>query len=135
MPVVTPVTDPETLRALTTRLTSIQEACREYVTQGEGARKVTFASIRIAADAVAALVEDAPGAEEVREGVNAIHAAVDELAARYGGDEPGLCRVCATQLQEVPLGGSGRLAYCTRCPTPILEAVRSISALTGVDTL
>ena len=129
--------DPETLRALTSRLTGIQQSCREYVTQAEGARKMTFASIRIAADAVAALVDDAAAAvaRDVRAEVNAIHAAVDELAGRYGGDAPDRCRVCAAELHEAPLRGGGRLAYCTRCPSPILEAVRSISDLTGADTL
>lgn len=125
-------------REITTLLTRIQDACRVYPTQSEGARKMTFATIRTAAETVGAVSEDAfPSnvSEEVRRQVNEISAALDELADRFGSDDPELCGACAKTLATAQLGGGRVMAYCTYCPTPILTAVREISDLTGVDVL
>lgn len=124
--------------AIARHLNRIQEACREYVTQGERARKMTFASIRIAADAIAALSDEdaaSPETDQVHQRVNDIQAAVDELAERFGSDEPGACRVCGRPLREARLAGGEALAYCANCPEPILAAVREVSDLTGADVL
>lgn len=124
--------------AIARHLTRIQEACREYVTQGERERKMTFASIRISADAIAALSDEdvaSAQADEVHHRVNDIHAAVDELAERFGSEEPGACRVCGRPLREVRLAGGEALAYCANCPEPVLAAVRGISDATGADVL
>lgn len=130
--------DPATVAEISSRLEQIQAACREYVVQSEAERKMTFASIRIAADAVAALCEESsrgPLGERVREEVNAINAEVDELAGRFGSDEPGRCRVCGAPLQTAGLSGGDHLSYCTSCPRGILGAVREVSDLTGAEAL
>ena len=128
----------EFARELSTYLTRIQELCREYPTQPDGPRKMTFASIRIAADSIAAVSEDqlpSAGAADVREHTNAIQASVDDLADRFGSDNPARCRACAKTLRRVSLGGGNELAYCEHCPREILEAVRAISDLTGAEVL
>ena len=133
-----PTHDADAAREIARHLVAIQQSTREYVVQPEAARKMTFASIRIAADAVATAADDdlAGGvADDVREQVNAIQAAVDDLADRYGSDEPGHCRVCGRRLETAALSGADQLSYCTHCPTPLLDAVREISDLTGADTL
>lgn len=125
-------------REIGERLADIQEACRRYPTQPEGERKMTFASIRIAADAVATLADDAYAADvadDVRTAVNEIRAGVDELADRFGTDEPGRCGVCARPLATAALPGGDTLAYCAHCPQPIQDAVRDISDRCGADLL
>lgn len=119
-------------------LTRIQEACRAYPTQGESARKMTFATIRTAADTIASITADAgrPAvAEGVQRCVNRVNACLDGLADRYGSDEPDACRACGSALRSAQLGGGTVLRYCTRCPSDILEAVRDISDLTGAEVL
>ncbi len=128
----------QTQREITTLLTRIQEACRAYPTQSEGERKMTFATIRTAAETVGAVTEDtfsASLAEEVRREVNQLTSALDELADRSGAVDAALCGACAKTLATAKLGGGRVMRYCTFCPTPILTAVREISDLTGVDVL
>ena len=99
---------------------------------------MTFATIRTAAETVGAVAEDAYAAsvaEEVRARVNEITAALDELADRFGSDDPGSCRACAKPLAKANLGGGRELAYCTHCPSGMLAAVREISDLTGAEVL
>ena len=120
------------------RLGQIQAGCRAYVDESDAARKMTFAGIRIAADAIGSLCEgsdDGSVADRVREQVNRINAEIDELAARYGSEEPGRCAVCGAELSRVGLYGGGDLQYCVRCPSGILDAVREISDLTGAEVL
>ena len=125
-------------REVAHHLTHIQNLCREYPTQAGEARRLTFASIRIAAEAIATLADDALGearAGEVREQVIAITGSLDELSDRFGSDDPDRCRACGKPLTDVALGGGRTLRYCTHCPTDILEAVREISDLTGAEVL
>jgi len=131
--------DAATTREIAGLLTQIQQACREYPTQTADARRMTFASIRIAGDAIGTLSDDAlPGevAGDVRQQVIAITTEVDRLGDQFGSDKAGRCRACGNQLADtqLPRGGE-RLYYCTNCPTGILDAVREISDLTGAETL
>ena len=119
-------------------LTHIQDLCREYPTQTGQQRRLTFASIRIAAEAIATLADDSlveARAHDVREQVIQITSSLDELSDRYGSDDPDRCGACATKLTTVSLSGGRTLRYCTNCPTEILEAVREISDLTGGEVL
>ena len=123
---------------LTALLTRIQEACRAYPTQDDRARKLSFATIRTAADTIGSVAESELAgavAEGVRVQVNAVTGALDELGDRWGSEEHGLCRACGAPLASVPVGGGQVVAYCTRCPREILDAVREISDLTGADVL
>lgn len=123
---------------IATLLTRVQEATRVYPTQTEGERKMTFATIRTAAETVGTLAEDtfARGdAEAVRRHVNAITAQLDELADRFGSDAPERCGACGKVLAKADLGPGEELRYCTHCPTPILAAVREISDVTGAEVL
>ncbi len=132
------IQDADTLQEITAHLTRIQNACREYPTQAATERRMTFASIRIAADAIGTIADDVlrpEQASDVREQVIAITSSVDDLADRFGSDERGDCHVCGQRLEEAGLGSGNSLRYCTNCPAPILEAVRQISDLTGADVL
>ena len=127
-----------TTAEIATLLTRIQEATRVYPTQAEGARRMTFATIRTAAETVGTLAEDTYAgsvAEEVRHHVNAITGALDELGDRFGSEEAGRCRACGRALAKARLGAGGEMAYCTYCPQPILEAVREVSDVTGAEVL
>ena len=129
---------PAILRQLTELLNSIQNRCREYVTQDDHTRKMTFAGIRTSAETVGALAEDEMNRDEallVRHQVHAITQQLDELLNRSGSDEPGRCRACGHPVTTVELGASDRMSYCTHCPAPMLEAVREISDLTGAEIL
>lgn len=129
---------PEATAEIVTLLTRIQDATRVYPTQGEGARRMTFATIRAAAETVGTVVEDeydTPAAEAVRAHVNQITAALDDLVDRFGSEERGSCRACGRALTTVTLGRHDELAYCTHCPAPILDAVREISDATGAEVL
>ena len=128
----------ETTVEIATLLTRIQEATRVYPTQTEGARRMTFATIRTAAETIGTLAEDTYAtnvAEEVRLHVNTITGALDELGDRYGSEEPGRCRACSRPLSKASLGVGGEMAYCTHCPQAILEAVRGVSDVTGAEVL
>ncbi len=130
-------TDP-VRREITTLLTRIQDACRVYPTESSAARKLTFATIRTAAETVGAVSEDTYAtttAEDIQRQVNEITATLDELADRFGSDDPDRCGACAKTLTTARLGGGRVMTYCTYCPTPMLSAVREISDLTGVDVL
>ncbi len=129
---------PPIQRELATLLTRIQDTCRVYPTESTAARKMTFATIRTAAETVGNVVEDAYGtsvAEDVQRRVNEITSALDELADRFGSEDPALCGACAKTLTSAKLGGGRVMYYCSHCPTPILAAVQEISDLTGVDVL
>ena len=119
-------------------LTYLQNLSREYVTQGPQARKMTFASMRTAAETIATLADDyfsSDRATDIRRQVHQITQQLDELLSRFGSDAPNKCRACGHQLMEANLGFGESLKYCTHCPTPILEAVREISDLTGAEVL
>ena len=130
--------DPEVTREIATLLTRIQDATRVYPTQTERARRMTFATIRTAAETVGTLAEDAYAAsvaEEVRAHVNEITAALDDLGDRFGSEEPDRCRACGRALSVAALGGGSTMRYCTHCPQPILTAVREVSDATGAEVL
>ena len=130
--------DPATAREIATLLTRIQDATRVYPTQTEGQRKMTFATIRTAAETVGTLAEDeltTAEAEAVRREVNAITAQLDELSDRFGSDDQERCGACGQVLAKAALGAGDELRYCTHCPTPILSAVREISDVTGAEVL
>ena len=130
--------DARTVREIADRLGQIQTGCRAYVDQPDVARKMTFAGIRIAADAIGSLCEESDDpllADRIRGEVNRINAEIDELAGRFGSDEAGRCAVCGAELQGARLPGGSVLRYCVRCPTGILDAVRVISDLTGAEAL
>jgi len=125
-------------REVQPHLARIQELCREYPTQAADDRKMSFASIRIAADAIVTLGEDyleGSALEAVRDAANDVHAEVDKLADRSGDDSKDRCSACGAELHRTTLPGSGTLEYCTRCPERILEAVGVISDATGADIL
>ena len=128
----------EVTAEIATLLTRIQEVTRVYPTQAEGARRLTFATIRTAAETIGTVVEDAYEArvaEVVRGYVNAITGTLDELGDRYGSEEEGRCRACGRELARARLGAGAELTYCTHCPRPILEAVRGASDVTGAEVL
>ena len=128
----------ENTREIAGHLTRIQQLCREYVTQPESQRKMTFASIREAADTIATLGFDGFGeslANDVQAEVNVINGSIDDLSDRFGSDEEGRCHVCATELAEIGVGGGQTMRYCGNCPTEILDAVRAISDLTSAEVL
>ncbi len=130
--------DPTIAREFADLLTYLQNLSREYVTQGPQQRKMTFASMRTAAETIATLADDfynADRATDIRKQVHQITQQLDELLNRFGSDAPGECRACGHVLAEARLGFGGSLKYCTHCPTPILEAVRDISDLTGAEVL
>ena len=130
--------DPVVTAEIASLLTRIQEATRVYPTQGEAARRMTFATIRTAAETIGTLADDeytATAADEVREQVNAITASLDDLVDRYGSEEADKCRVCARPLAKVRLCGGEELAYCTYCPGAMLAAVRALSDVTGAEVL
>ena len=130
--------EPSVVAEIATLLTRIQEATRVYPTQGESARRMTFATIRTAAETIGALADDeypTAVADEVRTHVNAITASLDDLSDRFGSDEPNRCRVCAKPLVRVGLGRGEELAYCTHCPREMLSAVRAVSDATGAEVL
>lgn len=119
-------------------LTRIQEGCRSYPTQRDAERRLSFATIRTAAETIGSLAEDdlaAELADDVRSAVNRLTAALDDLSDSFGSDADGHCRCCGQVLAKAPLGGGSTLRYCTRCPTDMLEAVREISDLTGAEVL
>ena len=123
---------------IATLLTRVQDATRVYPTEGEADRKMTFATIRTAAETVGTLAEDELAtsvAETVRTQVNAITAQLDELADRFGSDDPERCGACGQVLATARLGFGEELRYCTHCPAPILAAVREISDATGAEVL
>ena len=128
----------ETEKVIGLLLNRIQEACRSYPTQSDGERKMTFATIRTTADTIAAVCEGelaSRTADEVRNQVNVITASLDELGNLWGGDDADSCQACGARLVSAKLGEGRLLRYCVRCPSDILEAVRTISDLTGADTL
>lgn len=99
---------------------------------------MTFASMRTAAETIATLADDefsSDKANDIRKQVHRITQQLDELLDRFGSDAPNECRACGHQLSEVNIGFGESLKYCTNCPTPMLEAVREISDLTGADVL
>lgn len=123
---------------IATLLTRIQDACRAYPTESERQRKMTFATIRTAAETTAAVCTDALPealADDVQRQVNHITAALDDLSDRFGSDDVQQCGACGTPLAKAQLGGGRLMAYCTNCPTDILDAVREISDITEVDIL
>jgi len=131
-------TDPQITKEFAGLLTYLQNLCREYVTQGPQARKMTFASMRTAAETIATLADDfynSDRANDIRKQVNQITQQLDELLNRFGSDAPGECRACGHQLAEANIGFGESLKYCTHCTSPILEAVREISDLTGAEVL
>ncbi len=115
-------------------LDRISSGCRTYVLQGENARKLTFADMQEAADSVATLADDSYGhgrARQVRKHAMEIVAHVDNLAQRFGSEEPGGCRVCGQPLVEVVLDkrSGDTMRYCNDCPSAILNEIREIEDL------
>lgn len=130
--------DPDVSAEFTMLLTRIQNLCREYVTQDGHGRQMTFASIRIAAEAMGTLADDSYRAEDantIRKQVIKITASVDDLTNLFGSEEPGFCRVCGKPLRIANLYGGATLEYCSFCPQDILDGIREISDLTGADSL
>lgn len=130
--------DPQIAREFAGYLTHLQNLCREYVTQGPQARKMTFATMRTAAETIATLGDDAFNADratDIRKNVHQITHQLDELLNRFGSDAPGNCKACGHVLSKANIGFGESLEYCTNCPAPILEAVREISDLTGAEVL
>lgn len=130
--------DPKIAREFADLLTYLQNLSREYVTQGPQERKMTFASMRTAAETIATLADDFYGSDratDIRKQVHQITQQLDELLNRFGSDAPGECRACGHPVVEASIGFGESLKYCTHCPTPILDAVRDISDLTGAEVL
>jgi len=130
--------DPQTAREFAGHLTHLQNLCREYVTQGPQARKMTFATMRTAAETIATLGDDsfnADRAADIRKNVHQITYQLDELLNRFGSDAQGNCRACGSLLEKANIGFGESLEYCTNCPSLILDAVREISDLTGAEVL
>jgi len=99
---------------------------------------MTFATMRTSAETIATLADDffsADRATDIRKNVHQITHQLDELLNRFGSDAPNHCRACGKELSNANIGFGASLAYCTYCPTPILEAVREISDLTGAEVL
>lgn len=99
---------------------------------------MTFATMRTAAETIATLGDDAFNADratDIRKNVHQITHQLDELLNRFGSDAPGNCKACGHVLSKANIGFGESLEYCTNCPSPILEAVREISDLTGAEVL
>ena len=99
---------------------------------------MTFATMRTSAETIATLADDffdADRATDIRRNVHLITHQLDELLNRFGSDALNACRACGHALSNANIGFGESLEYCTHCPTPILEAVRDISDLTGAEVL